>query len=104
MENLGPVIRQARKAHKLKQKDLAKKVNVKPNYISMIENGHKEPSLDVLKLIALELDLSLDAIFGLAEHKQHEEQPCSMPVEEALQLAGQLLKEKGIEQLTFDKK
>lgn len=56
-------IKKSRKLKKIKQHELAKKVDVTPTYISMLENGKKEPSLKILKKICQILDIELSSLF-----------------------------------------
>lgn len=58
LENsLGKQIKIARKKKGVKQYELAELVNVSQNYISLIENGKKIPSMSVLQKIAAVLDV-----------------------------------------------
>ncbi|MDN5332139.1 MAG: hypothetical protein PWP45_1364 [Tepidanaerobacteraceae bacterium] len=52
-------IKKAREALGLTQEQLATKVNVTKEYISYIENGHKIPSIALLKKIAKTLNVSV---------------------------------------------
>lgn len=65
--NLGNVIRNTRNSHDIKQKELAEAVGVSANYLSMLERGDRNPSLDVLIKIAKQLDTSLHELFLRAE-------------------------------------
>jgi transcriptional regulator with XRE-family HTH domain len=47
----------------LKQKDLAAEIGVKESYLSTIESGKKEPSLNLLKKIASALGIPLSMFF-----------------------------------------
>jgi transcriptional regulator with XRE-family HTH domain len=58
-EKLGEFIRDCRKDRKLTQQELAKQVNVTLNYICLIENGHKKPSLELLDRIASVFEINL---------------------------------------------
>ena len=49
-----------REYRNMKQKELAEKSGVKPSYISQIESGNKQGSLDTLKSIAKALKVDLD--------------------------------------------
>lgn len=46
------------------QKDLGEKVNVSREYISMLENGERKPSVNVAKKIAKELDFKWEIFFN----------------------------------------
>jgi|ERR1019366_959843 transcriptional regulator with XRE-family HTH domain len=55
--NLGSAVKLIRTARKIRQRDLAERIKVSPNYLSMLEAGRRTPSLDVLRLLAKELDV-----------------------------------------------
>lgn len=59
MYKVGQLIRIARDTHGLSQEDLAKKLQVKKNYISLIENDKKNPSVKFLQNAADILDIPL---------------------------------------------
>jgi len=50
--NIGEQIKKAREEAGIFQSELALSVGVSENYISLIENGHKNPSDKLLKKIA----------------------------------------------------
>lgn len=50
---------------KYSQKTLAKKIGISPNFISLIENCKRLPSLPLLYKIAIALDCSTDYLMGL---------------------------------------
>lgn len=52
-------IKDAREAARLTQKELAEKVEVSREYISAIENGRYNPSLNLLKKIAKALNTTV---------------------------------------------
>lgn len=55
-------LKEAREAKKMSQTELALKVGVKSNTISMYEAGKREPKIELLKKIARELDISVDKL------------------------------------------
>ncbi len=55
-------IKEAREQRGFTQEHLAFRVNVTKEYISYIENGHKQPSISLLKKIARELDTTVKAL------------------------------------------
>jgi transcriptional regulator with XRE-family HTH domain len=55
-----------RVAANLKQGVLAKDLNITPNYLSLIENGKKEPSLTLLKNFSKRMGVSLGYLLWLA--------------------------------------
>lgn len=60
---LGKTIKILRIAAGLKQEDLAQKLGVSSNYISLVENNKREPSLSFLKAVAEELDVPIGLLF-----------------------------------------
>lgn len=64
---LGEALRLIRIFHDYKTGDLAKDLEVSASYISEIENGKKEPSLEVLRKYAKHFDTSLSAIMFFSE-------------------------------------
>lgn len=62
-EQLGMRIRFLRKSLNWSQEDLALEANVNKNYICDLENGRRNPSLDILERIALALHISLSELF-----------------------------------------
>lgn len=64
---LGEVIRTQRKAANLTQEQLAERANSHWTYISEIENGHRNPSIGLLRRIAQGLDISLSRLIADAE-------------------------------------
>lgn len=59
---LGKTIKQVRKHSNLSQEDLAERVDVSPPYISMVETGKKQVSLQVLSDIADALGTTVDGL------------------------------------------
>ncbi len=64
--NTGHTLKMIRVAANLKQGALAKDLDVTPNYLSLLENGKKEPSLTFLKNFAKRMDVSLGYLLWLA--------------------------------------
>lgn len=63
---VGKALKLLRTAKGMKQSELAQKIQVQKNYISMVENGHREPSLSFIQAAALALDASIDMFFVFA--------------------------------------
>jgi transcriptional regulator with XRE-family HTH domain len=61
--DFGKSIKLLRISAGLKQEDLAAKLGVTSNYISLIENNKREPSLSFLRGLADELDIPLGVLF-----------------------------------------
>ena len=64
LNSIGGHIREYRIAKKLRQQDLAEKINVSVNYIGMIERGEKLPSLETLIEIINALGVSADMLLA----------------------------------------
>lgn len=62
-EQLGMRIKYLRSQRKWSQEDLAFEANVNKNYISDLENGRRNPSLDILERIAVAFGISLADLF-----------------------------------------
>lgn len=60
---LGSAIKLVRTASGLKQQELAKRLEVSPNYISLIENGKREPSISFLNRLADTLGVPVGIFF-----------------------------------------
>jgi len=52
---LGDAIKLIRTARHMKQRELAGKIGVAPNYLSMLEANKRQPSLEILERLAAEL-------------------------------------------------
>ncbi len=61
---LGDKIRKLREAKKLTQEDLAYHASLDFSYINQIENGKRNPTLNVLEQIAKALHISLKELFS----------------------------------------
>lgn len=55
-----------RESRNMKQKDLADKLNLKPNAISRYEKGSSQPSMQTLAVIADIFEVSVDYLLGLS--------------------------------------
>lgn len=60
---VGKALKLLRTAKGMKQSELATKIDVQKNYVSMVENGHREPSLSFLQAAARALGASIDMFF-----------------------------------------
>ena len=60
---LGAAIKKARKEKAITQEQLAERVNITAMHVKQLESGKRKPSIDVLFMIANELNLSIDDIF-----------------------------------------
>lgn len=68
--NIGQTLKLLRTAAGRKQADLAGDLGITTNYLSLVENGHREPSLTFLKKFAEELDVALGYLLWLALDEQ----------------------------------
>jgi transcriptional regulator with XRE-family HTH domain len=62
---LGNAIKLIRTARGISQRDLAPKLNISANYLSLVEGDKRDPSLAVLKRLSLELKVPLAMLFML---------------------------------------
>ena len=62
-EQLGMRIKYLRQKHKWSQEDLALNSNINRNYISDLENGRRNPSLEILERITIALGITLEELF-----------------------------------------
>ena len=63
LENIGLNIRKYRKQMKLSQVDLAVEVGIDRSYLSEIENGRGNPSVNILYAISDSLDIKVADLF-----------------------------------------
>jgi len=61
--SVGRAAKFARVAAGIKQKDLADRLDVSPNYLSLVENNKREPSISFLRNLADELTIPLGLLF-----------------------------------------
>jgi transcriptional regulator with XRE-family HTH domain len=61
--NLGQVTKLIRTASGLRQNELAKRLRVTANYISMVENGKREPSVSFLRELARVFNVPVGLFF-----------------------------------------
>jgi len=64
--NIGKAIRELRLRQNLNQMDFASRVGITQSYLSLIEGGHKKPSMEVLEHIADDLKAPLPILFWFA--------------------------------------
>jgi transcriptional regulator with XRE-family HTH domain len=62
---LGNAIKLIRTARGMSQRDLAPKLNISANYLSLVEGDKRDPSLAVLKRISVELKVPVAMLFML---------------------------------------
>jgi transcriptional regulator with XRE-family HTH domain len=66
---LGPAIKLIRTASGMKQKEIAAKLDVTANYLSLLENGKREPSISFLKRLANVLGVPVGLFFLWEEER-----------------------------------
>jgi len=73
---IGKTLKLIRILKGLKQKELADKLGISPNYLSSVENDKREPSLSFIKLVSKELDVPVSFLFldNIDEEAMSEEQ------------------------------
>lgn len=62
----GPAVRQHRELMRLSQEDLADRAGLDRTYVSGIERGRRNPTLEVLQRLSDALGADLDVIFATA--------------------------------------
>ncbi len=68
-EAFGKVIKELRKTEQFSQEKLAEKSNLDRSYISLLECGHKQPSLITIFQLAKAFNISPSKILLLTEEK-----------------------------------
>ena len=63
-QKFGQVIKALRKKRQFTQEDLSEKSDIGVQYISKIENGAANPTLKVIRVIAIALDAALPELFS----------------------------------------
>jgi DNA-binding XRE family transcriptional regulator len=68
-EAFGEIIRELRKEHQISQEKLAEVSNLDRSFISLLECGHKQPSLITIFQLAKAFNLSASKILSFVEKK-----------------------------------
>jgi transcriptional regulator with XRE-family HTH domain len=63
-ENLGAALRRAREARGLSLRELARRVDLSPSFVSQVERGKANPSVGTLYALVSELGVSLNELLG----------------------------------------
>lgn len=84
MQEIGKQIRIFRNIAGVRQGELAKRIGVSPNYISLVENGRREPSLKFLKRLSEEFDLPLSVLFWSDFETENIEEPKLVKIFESM--------------------
>jgi predicted transcriptional regulator len=61
LDGVSP-IRAWREYRQIKMNELSKKVGISSSYLSQIENGKRNPTIDTLRAIAKELEIDIDML------------------------------------------
>jgi transcriptional regulator with XRE-family HTH domain len=67
--NLGQATKMMRTASGLRQKEIASRLGVTANYVSLVENGRREPSISFLRDLAVVLKVPVGLFFLWEETK-----------------------------------
>jgi len=65
---MGETLKKIRGIHGLKAREVSQKLGISASYLSEIENGKRQPSLDMLKRYADIFDMKLSSLILLAEN------------------------------------
>ncbi|BBK75864.1 helix-turn-helix domain-containing protein [Clostridium butyricum] len=72
MDTIGNTINKLRKNRNISKSELARKIDVSPAYITMLENGKKSnPSLEILTKISNVLEIPLDTLVTSPKTKEN---------------------------------
>lgn len=66
-ESFGMILKTLRRAAGLTQTELAKRLNISRSSVSNYENGEREPSIDILKVISAYFNVPVDYLLGKNE-------------------------------------
>ena len=66
-ESFGVILKTLRRAAGLTQTELAKRLNISRSSVSNYENGEREPSIDILKVISAYFSVPVDYLLGRNE-------------------------------------
>jgi transcriptional regulator with XRE-family HTH domain len=67
---LNQALRLIRVFHDVSQKDMATRLQIAPSYLSEIEAGKKEPTLQLLRGYSKEFKIPMSSILFFSEHMQ----------------------------------
>ena len=62
-EQLGMRVKYLRRKFRWSQEDLALNANINKNYICDLENGRRNPSLEILERLAVAFNITLEELF-----------------------------------------
>jgi len=70
---IGKRIKEIRRSKNLSQEQLAEKADINAKYLSRIERGTENPTLDMLIKLSIALDVEMWEIFDFGHIKSHKE-------------------------------
>lgn len=68
-ELIGIRLKRLRQRKKISQEILAEKIGISPKYVSSIERGQENPTLDVVIKLALALGVEIEEVFAISEEE-----------------------------------
>lgn len=71
MGNFAQVFKNLRLKSKLTQQEMAEKLNISRSSIGMYENGEREPSFELLEIIADYFNVDMNYLLGKSELSNH---------------------------------
>lgn len=89
--NIGKSIKLIRIQKDLKQIELAEKANISVSYLSLLEQGKRDPNLSTLRNIANALNIPLSIIVFLASDNNNEIPEINQEIREKLSYIAQKL-------------
>jgi transcriptional regulator with XRE-family HTH domain len=87
---LGEKIRKLRKQKKLSQEALANEAGINSNHLSRLERGVFQPSIEVLKKLALTLEVNVDSLLSDEDEDRPEVSIQNKELSERIRLIDQL--------------
>ncbi len=87
---LGQKIKALRKHKKLSQEELATEVGINANHLSRLERGVFQPSVDVLKRLAVTLEVTVDYLLSDEDSTSPEVRIANKTLAEQIRLMAQL--------------
>lgn len=79
LEEFATNLRNARTDKRLTQKDLAQRIGVTANCVSLYETAKRMPSLKMVSIMSNVLDVSLDDLVPCASHDMPDD-PCQISI------------------------
>lgn len=70
-ELIGVRLKRLRHGRKLSQEALAEKVGISPKYVSSIERGKENPTLDIIIKLAHALGVEIEEIFAISHEESN---------------------------------